>query len=207
MRQKLNENPLVQAAAIGVLALLVGVMLLMRSGGGGAAEPPATGDTGTLSDPAAAATVDPAAPATADPASATAAPSAVSTTTGAFKAGPGLPAEIVNAYDSGRAVALLIVSRRGIDDRDLEQTVDSVGSRADVAVFETDVKDVADYARITQGADLNRTPALIVIRPKRFAEGSTPTVTIAYGFRGEASVQQAFEDALYAGPDDLPYHP
>ncbi len=211
MRKQLNENPLVQAAALGVLALLVGVMLLMRMGGGDAAEEaPVAGDTGTLapatsdpaagySDPATSAPVDPAASAPAVPAQGGAGIG--------FKAGPGLPAEVAGAYNGGQAVALLIVNQRGIDDRDLQGTVESVGSRADVAVFVTDVKDVAEYSRITEGVKLNRTPALVVIRPKRLTKGTTPSATVAYGFRGSESVQQAFEDALYEGPSDLPYHP
>jgi hypothetical protein len=199
MRQKLNENPLVQAAALGALAILVGLMLLMRMGGG-AAEPPASAETGTLTPSA----TDPAA--TVDPAAAETAP-VPSGAKSDFKAGPGLPADVVAAYDSGQAVALLIVNDRGIDDRDLQKSVQSVGSRADVKVFVTDVKDVADYSRITEGANIDRTPALIVMRPKRFSEGSMPTVSVAYGFRGHGSVQQAFEDALYDGPHGLPYYP
>src|SRR6185503_12303330 len=99
------------------------------------------------------------------------------------------------------------VYHRGIDDRDLERTVDAVGSGADVAVFVTDVKNVADYSRITEGVKLNRTPALVVIRPKRLSDGQAPSATVSYGFRGKGSVQQAFEDALYDGPSDLPYYP
>ncbi len=102
---------------------------------------------------------------------------------------------------------MLIVNHRGIDDRDLQRTVEAVGSQADVAVFVTDVKDVADYSRITEGVKLNRTPALVVIRPKRLTEGPMPSAGIAYGFRGPESVQQAFDDALYEGKTDLPYHP
>lgn len=215
MRQKLNDNPVYQAAFIGILALLVGLMLLMRMGGGAEAPPadPAVPPTGTATtvvggtDPATGAPVDPTAVPPADPA-ATAPPTApVAGVESDFKAGPGLPADIVNAYDSGQAVALLIVNRRGVDDRDLEQTVQSVGTRADVAVFTTDVKNVADYSRITEGADLNRTPALIVLQPKRLAEGPMPSVSVAYGFRGPGSVEQAFDDALYDGPNDLPYYP
>jgi hypothetical protein len=94
-----------------------------------------------------------------------------------------------------------------LDDRDLEQTVRSVGTRSDVAVFVTDVKNVADYSRITEGVDVNRTPVLIVIQPKRLTDGPMPAATASYGFRGAASVEQAFDDAVYAGPSDLPAYP
>jgi hypothetical protein len=208
MREKLNENPMVQAAAIGVLALVVGVVLLMRMGGGSEAapEPAASGQTTVINGTAA--PVDPAAAAATATATATDPAAATAAATGAeFKAGPGLPAQVVDAYEGGQAVALLIVNARGIDDRELTQTVATLGSRAGVAVFVTDVKDVADYSRITQGADLDRTPALIVMRPKRFSDGSAPTVSVSYGFRGPESVQQAFDDALYEGPSDLPSYP
>ncbi len=209
MREKLNNNPVYQAAFIGVLALGVGLMLMMRMGGG-AEPPPATAPTESVTTviggtaPAAA----PATGAPADPAATTAPATTVPTGGEAdFKAGPGLPAAVVDAYDGGQAVGVLVVNRQGIDDRDLAQSALAVGSRADVAVFVTDVKDVADYSRITQGVDLNRTPALVVVQPKRLSEGPMPSASVAYGFRGPASVEQAFEDALYAGPEDLPYYP
>jgi hypothetical protein len=209
MREKLNNNPVYQAAFIGILALLVGLMLMMRMGGGGAA-PPSSESTESVTT-----VVGGTAPATApesavpaDPAAATAPATSVPTGGEAeFEAGPGLPARVVNAYDGGQAVGVLVVNRKGIDDRDLVRSAQAVGSRADVAVFVTDVKDVADFSRITQGVDVNRTPALVVLQPKRLAEGPMPAATVAYGFRGPASVEQAFEDAFYAGPDDLPYYP
>ena len=83
----------------------------------------------------------------------------------------------------------------------------SVGTRSDVAVCTPDVKNVADYSRITEGVDVNRTPALVVIQPKRLATGPMPAATTSYGFRGPASVEQAFDDAVYEGPSDLPAYP
>jgi hypothetical protein len=218
VREKLNNNPVYQAVFLGVLALGVALMLLMRMGGGAeepapdaAATPPTgtattvVGGTGVTTTPA----TDPAATATtpaADPA-ATAAATAPAGGPTDFKAGPGLPAPLADAYDGGQAVALLIVNRKGLDDRDLEQTVRSVGARSDVAVFTTDVKNVADYSRITEGVKVNRTPVLVVIQPRRLAAGPMPAATASYGFRGPASVQQAFDDALYDGPSGLPYYP
>jgi hypothetical protein len=34
-----------------------------------------------------------------------------------------------------------------------------------------------------------------------------PAATAAYGFRGPGSVEQAFDDAVYEGPSDLPAYP
>jgi hypothetical protein len=209
MREKLNSNPLVQAALIGVLALGVGLMLLMRMGGG--AEPAPT-DTATT--PAATTATDPTAAPAVDPATGTAAPATSASpsvpadaASADFKPGPGLPKDVVDAYDQGKAVVLLIVSKGGIDDSDIKVMVETLRSRPDAAVFVTDVTDVARYSRITQGVDVNRTPALIVVRPKSLSDGQMPTAVVSYGFRGETSVKQALDDALYKGPANLPYYP
>ena len=212
MRRAINENPVVQAALIGVLVIVGGLMLLMRMGGSDepAAEAPVAAapatDSAAAAPAAGAPATDPtaAAPATGTPAPAGAAPAGAP---GTFKAGPGLPEEIVAAYDAGDAVVVLVVNERGIDDRRLKTMVQTLKSNPGAAVFVVDVRDVADYSRITEGVDLDRTPALVVLRPKALTEGSMPSAVVSYGFRGEASVQQALEDALYKGPQDLPYYP
>lgn len=212
MRKAINENPVVQAALIGVLVIVGGLMLLMRMGGSDepAAEAPVAvapaTDSAAAAPAAGAPATDPtaAAPATGTPAPAGAAPAGAP---GTFKAGPGLPEEIVAAYDAGDAVVVLVVNERGIDDRRLKTMVQTLKSNPGAAVFVVDVRDVADYSRITEGVDLDRTPALVVLRPKALTEGSMPSAVVSYGFRGEASVQQALEDALYKGPEDLPYYP
>ncbi len=228
MRKALNDNPLIQAALVGILALAVGLMLLMRMGGSSdsgaettaadATAPAATDAAATdaaatdaaATDAAAAAStatapavppaapVDPAAAAPVDPAAAA---------TGDFKAGPGLPKDVVAAYDSGDAVVLLVVNEDSIDDRQLKRIVEGLSSTPDSTLFVTDVKDVADYSRITEGVDLDRTPALVVIRPKKLNDAPLPTAVVSYGFRGSASAKQALENALYKGPSDLPYYP
>lgn len=220
MRRALNENPVVQAGLVGVLALAVGLMLLMGRGGSG--EDTSTTDAAATqavaagtpeSDASASATATPATPAPTDPATGAAAPAtpdAAAAATGTptdFKAGPGLPADVVNAYDDGKAVALMIFNDDGIDDRELKAIVEQVRSREGVAVFATEVKGVADYSRITGGVDLDRTPALVVIRPEKLNDGPMPTAVVSYGFRGARSVEQALDDALYKGPTDLPYYP
>jgi hypothetical protein len=222
MRKALNENPVVQAAFIGVLALAIVVMFVMRMGGG-AEPPPSTGVTTPVTESGGAApatgTATPADPAAPAPTPSTPAPGAdaAQPQTGNsgggggqqvdFEAGPGLPKDVVNAFDSGKAVVLLIVNRDGIDDRRLEETTQELRSNPDATVFVTDVKDVARYSRITQGVDLNRTPALVVVQPKRLTEGTMPVATVAYGFRGASSARQALDDALYNGPQNLPYYP
>ena len=138
MRKAINENPVVQAGLVGVLALAVGLMLLMRTGGSG--EDTATTDAAATqavaagtpeSDASATATATPATPAPTDPATGAAAPATpdAAAATGAptdFKPGPGLPADLVNAYDDGKAVALMIFNDDGIDDRELKAIVGQV---------------------------------------------------------------------------------
>ena len=65
---------------------------------------------------------------------------------------------------------------------------------------------VARYSRITQGVGVSQAPALVVVRP-RSGGSSVPEATVDYGFRTPQGVVQAVHDALYKGPDDLPYDP
>jgi hypothetical protein len=76
----------------------------------------------------------------------------------------------------------------------------------DVALFMTNAGHVSRYSRIASGVNLDRVPALIVLRPEKLANG-TPTATVSYGFRGPQSVTQAIADALYKGPTNVPYYP
>ena len=207
MRAKLNDNPVLQAVALGALGLLVGFMLITRMSGGPepAAEPPATTDPATAAgaEPAAGVAVDPSA--VVPPASGGAV--AVAPPGAKFKAGPGLPKAVVEAYDDGKVVVLLVVRNSGIDDKRVRSIVQSLDGRNDLAVFTTRANGIVDYSRITQGAAVSRVPALIVIRPKKLTDGPMPTATVSYGFRNAASVDQAVEDALYKGRSDLPYYP
>ena len=144
----------------------------------------------------------------------------------AFGASPGLPKDVVNAYDDGKTVALLIlrehpqgcysraalVSKRcgGIDDGQVAtivRVIDKLRVRPDTALIITHASNIAAYSRITTGVDVDRVPALVVLSPKRLNDGGLPRATVSYGFRGPASVIQAIEDAEYKGKTDLPYYP
>jgi hypothetical protein len=211
VRKAANQNPVVQAALIGGLLLLFAILLYTRILGSDSGSTPATEDTtGTES------TATPVAPAgSAAPSGDTAAPEAATTTPAAptvpggtateFEAGEGLPKPVVNAYEDGEAVVLLIVKRRGIDDRPVQVAVKALRSRSDVAVFVTGAKNVADYSQITNGVGVSRAPALIVIQPQKVS-GDVPKASVSYGFRGPQSVLQAVEDALYNGRN-VPSYP
>jgi hypothetical protein len=219
MRKTLNENPVVQMSVLGVgLLLVVGLLFMRMSGGGGEAVPTdtaATSPTGAPATPGATtpgATVAPAAPGatTAGAPATTGAPQV--TPAGSVDAsawqqpGPGLPAEVVNAWKRDDAVVLLVVRETGIDDRLVQSSARRLTADPNVALFVTPAEKVARYSRITQAVGLNRVPALIVIRPKDVA-GAPPQAIVSYGFRDSQSVVQAVRDALYKGKDDVPYYP
>ncbi len=216
MRKALNENPVVQAVVVGIMALLVAFLLFTRvlNQGGEEAPPatttatptaagaaPSTPDTAATPAPAPA-TPAPAAPAPTDTAAPSvgvpAAPPVTGDPAAAFIPGPGLPEDVVVAYAKNQAVVLLIEKEKGLDDKALRKSVEAVKSRGDTQVFLVPVKDVAKYARITEGVSLDRTPAIVVLRPRKLTD-NVPEATVSYGFRGPESVEQAVEDALFDG--------
>ena len=220
MRKAINDNPMVQIGVIGLLVVVVGFFLLTQMGKGSSTSstPSTTASvapdaSATPSDSSATATTPPASTATtpsvsapsttpATPAGSAAAPAA----TGEFVAGPGLPRPVVQAYNADKVVVLLVVRRGGIDDDAVKASVERMSGLPDTAVFMTNAGHVSRYSRIASGVDLDRVPALIVLRPQKLTHG-TPTATVSYGFRGPASVAQAIADALYNGPTNVPYYP
>jgi hypothetical protein len=213
MRKALNENPTVQIAVIGVLILVAGLFFVMTKKKGGsepAASTAAPAATADASVSGTAAPVTPSPGATGSAAPAVSGTSSVSVTSGtvtpdALIPGPGLPKNVVDAWQGGDAIVLLIVRGGGIDDRLVRESVQSL-SDSGTAVFVARAKDVARYSRITQGVGVNRAPALVVVRP-RDVSGSVPQAQVSYGFRNSQSVVQAVHDALYTGRDNLPYSP
>lgn len=191
MRDKLNSNPIAQVALIGVLLAAVAIFFMKSMGGGeeGKEAPatevsPALEEGGALEAGAAAvsASVPPVPMATSAP-----------------------PADVVDAYESGSTVVLLIVQDGGIDDRLVRATSDLLGSLPDVSTFVVPAARIARYAAITEGVGVERVPALVVVRPKR-VEGAVPTASVSYGFQSGESVVQAVIDAGYEGPT-VDYHP
>ena len=220
MRRALNDNPVAQIAVLGVLVVIVGFLLMTRMAH-------KSGD----SDSAATSSAAPAAPAPADTTGASTSPSPVVGTTppsagtavvapttappagavagaqlGGFVAGPGLPAPVAKAYANDKAVVLFVFRHGGLDDSAVRSSVERLRGRSELGVFVTHAAHIARYARITEGVDVNRVPALIVVRPRHLTHG-TPTASVSYGFRGPDSVGQAIRNALYKGPSSLPYYP
>jgi hypothetical protein len=220
MRKALNENPMVQLAVLGVCAVVFAVILftsVLKKD-----EQPAA----TTTTPAAATTSDPAATSDPSASASTPSPSTGSSASGTAPAAPetdtvtppaggatadgllpskGLPENVLVAFARNKAIALLVVDPKGLSDKQLEQFTDTLRSRDDVEVFVVNVKDIAKYARITAGVSVSRTPALVVVRPRKLTD-STPTAAVSYGFRGPRSVNQAVDDALYDGKQ-VPSYP
>ena len=211
MRQAINNNPIVQVAVLGGLAVIVGLFFMMNMKGGSssssgstassaASTPPATGAPST--DAGSTGTVTPGAGAST---------SAPPTTSGsvspsALVPGPGLPKPVIGAWKRGETVVLLIVRGGGIDDRLVHRSVRLLSADHGVAVFVTRAGKVARYSRITEGVGVSQAPALVVVRPKRIT-GPTPEAQVDYGFRDAQGVVQAVHDAVYTGKDNLPYSP
>jgi len=205
MREKLNDSPVAQVGLV-VLLIVVGVFFYLRmSGGEEEAEGSAAGPTVATVNGATAAGDTPG--------------EAVEGAIANLEAGAGAPAAgaipssvpvpppppaLTAAYDSGKTVVLLIVHGGGIDD-ELTAAAKQVASMPDVALFEVPSKRISRYAAVTVGLDVNRVPALVVMRPKQLS-GGVPQASVEYGFQTPASVVQAVRDAGYSGPEET-YHP
>jgi len=192
MREKLNSNPMAQVAIVGVLLVLVGIFVMSSMGKGGSSE-------GESEETTAVSSVEAAIPTEAG--SATSLP-AVSTGAGAPQP---VPRPVAAAFASDDTVVLLFVRSGGIDDAMVAKALPRLRSLPGVATFVVPASKIAHYAAIAQGANVNRVPALVVLRPKRLDHG-IPTASVQYGYQSPESVEQAVIDAGYHGRT-IPYHP
>jgi hypothetical protein len=115
------------------------------------------------------------------------------------------PKAVTAAYDAGDTVVLLIVREGGIDDQMVKDDTSALSSIPDVTLFVVPSQQIVRYAAITEGAGVNRVPALVVVRPKALSNG-TPTASVTYGYQDAEGVVQAVTDARYKGRT-LTYHP
>jgi hypothetical protein len=195
MREKLNENPMAQVALVGVLLVLAAVFLFGKMGGGSEEE-----EGGGESAAGQAAVASAAAelevggqPAPLPPPGS--GPGAI----------PAPPQDVVSAFEAGDTVALLFVRDGGIDDHHVTEAVRRLEAIPRVATFVVPAHQLVRYVSIAQGVDLNRVPALVVIRPKHLSHDLN-TASVDYGFQSSQSIVQAVVDARYHG-GTLPYHP
>lgn len=194
MRDKLNSNPLLQAAVIGVLLLLVGVFLLSSHKGG---------EEGSESSTAASAEAS-----TSSPASAPISGGASGVLAAARAAGdaPPPPAPVTSAWEAHRTVVLLFVHDGGIDDSLVAAATRRLQGMPDVSSFIVPAHSISRYAGISEGLGVERVPALVVLRPKPRDGGGISTASVSYGFQSPQSVVQAVVDAGYKGRT-VAYHP
>lgn len=217
----MNENPTVQIIVLGVVGVVFAFLLfktVLKKD-----EPPASDPTdpaAAVADPAAAA--DPAvAPAPVDPAvdpaaAAPVAPVAPATPAPVPSVGEdlgaadgllptkGLPEDVLVAYAKDKAIALLVVDPNGFSDNQVKDYTKALRAADNVAVFIVKSRSIGRYSRITSGVLVNRTPALVIVRPRKLNEAA-PTATVAYGFRSPTSVRQALDDALFDGREVTAY--
>lgn len=195
MRQKINEDPRAKMAVVIVLAL-AGLFLFMTRVKGGsepAAAPAATADVTTTGAAAPSAAL----PSPTMPVAGTAPPATTAGGLPMIEDAP-LPTDLVAAYDRGEVVMLLLVREAGIDDRLVEVATQQVAAASGASLFVDSVSNVSRYTQITQAINLDRVPALIVLRPKRLT-GGTATASVSYGFRDVQSIRQEIVDALFNG--------
>jgi hypothetical protein len=210
VREKLNESPIAQVALVGVLVAVALFLFIGQSGGGEESEESSSsgevvasvnGATGTGSTPGEAVE---GAVENLEAGGGTASASGTSELPASVPAPP-LPRRVTAAYDAGRTVVLLIVHGGGIDDRITAAASLYADTVPNTELFVVPAKHVARYAAITVGLDVNRVPALVVMKPRRLS-GGVPQATVDYGVQTPQSVVQAVRDASYKGPEET-YHP
>lgn len=193
MREKLNENPLMQVALIGVLLVVAGIFVMSSMGGKGGAEEEAESATASATEE-----------------SATEAPAGLSTalamvSQASARSAKPLPHNVLAAWNDNKTVVLLFVHDGGIDDKLVKEATDRLSSLTAATTFVVPASEISRYAAVTEGVGVNRVPALVVVRPKHLDQ-TIPTASVKYGFQSGQSVVQAVIDAGYRGPT-LDYHP
>jgi hypothetical protein len=199
MRQKINDDPRFKAGFVAVLLLATLFLFMTRVKGGGdqAAPPPPPAPASADVTAAGATTTSAATPSPTLPVAGTAAPATTPSTLPTIDDAP-LPTDLVAAYNRGDTVMLLLVRESGIDDRLVKAATEQVAAASGASLFVDSVSNVSRYTQITEAINLDRVPALIVLRPKRLS-GGTATASVSYGFRDEQSIRQEIVDALYNG--------
>ncbi|HEY6731979.1 MAG TPA: hypothetical protein VI039_13265 [Solirubrobacterales bacterium] len=209
MREQLNENPMAQVGLV-VLLVVVAAFMFMRMSGGGEEESESAPTEATVSvegtDQVGTATGSTPGEAVegAVASALEATPEAAGGVTGSVPAPP-LPRPVTKAYRAGNTIVLLFVDNGGIGDKRVKTAADAVSGEPNVALFVVPSRQIARYAAITLGLEVNRVPALVVVRPRHLA-GDAPQGTVDFGFQTPAGVRQAVKDAAYDG-SELPYHP
>jgi hypothetical protein len=201
MREKLNENPVMQIALVAVLVAVVGYFALTKLGGsseseaavGGTASAEASTAEGPVVGEEGGGSLETGTP-------------VASTSAAAAPIGKKLPAEVDAAYAANQTIVLLVYRDGGIDDALVRQAAAGLDGMADVAFFSVPVENVADYSSITGPIGVDQAPALVVVRKRGMNDGGPAPATVDYGFRDATDIRQAVKDSNYTGPE-LSYAP
>jgi len=207
VREKLNESQAAQVALVAILVVAAIVVFLKSSGGGEEEEAaPEAGPTVATVNGSTATGATPG-EAVENAVAGLESGAATSSATGLPSSVPAPPPphEFTSAYDSNQTVVLLVVNNDGIDDERTAQAADAIEGMPEATLIRVPLKQLPRYASVTVGLDVNRVPALIVMRPQKLSHG-VPQATVDYGFQTTETVVQAVRDASYKGPEAT-YHP
>jgi len=204
MRQKLNENPVAQIALLGVLAIVVGYLVMSNMGGGG--EEGASSETSVTSVESAPVETTVSTGGESAEAIGTAPQIAAATSSVSAPASRPLPHRVDVAYLDDKIVVVLLVRDGGVDDHIVRRATKMLEGNPHVALFSAKAKHVARFAALTGPLGVNRVPALIVVRPKHLNNGGPAPASVTYGLNSATGIRQTIREAVYKGPH-LTYAP
>jgi hypothetical protein len=206
MRQKLNENPIAQIALLGVLAVVVGYLVISKMGGGeesASTESP----TGVVESTAPAESIEVSGGgSTSGEPVGTAPEIAAATSSMAAPTGHPLPHKVDVAYKKNKIIVVLLVRDGAVDDHVVRRATHMLHGNPHVALFSAKAKHVARFSALTGPLGVDRVPALIVIRPKKLNNGGPAPASVTYGLNSQTGIRQTIREAVYKGPH-LTYAP
>lgn len=106
---------------------------------------------------------------------------------GRADAGEGLPAGVARALRAKRVV-VLVFTQGGAEDDAVRDAVGEVRGRRGVSVFSDRVEDITDYRRVVGELEVDRAPAVVIVRRDGKAE-------VVEGYIDAGSLVQQVEDA------------
>jgi hypothetical protein len=211
-------SPPLRILLIGSVVFLSAWFVFMRPGGGSdvtptATAPATTGTTGAVSAPGKAVQAANGAAAAQTAANAahgdnTQSGGAVAPSTSAGKAATpgkagsaaekgdvssvGLPASVAKAVASKKVLVMLFWNPKAADDRAVRKELRQVGRhKGAVTMHVANVNDIARYAPITRGVDVEQSPSVVVV-------GRDLSATLLAGYSDSGAINQAVSDALRA---------
>lgn len=101
----------------------------------------------------------------------------------------GVPPEVEAAINRKQVVVLFFGQRGGADDRAVRRVVGTLENRRRISVFTDDVKDIADYRRVTGSLSVSQAPAIVIVQPDKEA-------SVIEGFTDEGTLRQEILDRL-----------